>query len=98
MEQSSNGKAIGSLVCGIISVTCFLGLSIYTNVIGLILGIIAIALGNRARRAYPSGIATAGFICGIVGTVLCSLITASCLCGLALFSNLVSTASAYHSF
>ena len=51
----SNGdeKAIASLVLGIISiVSIFFGLSL----IGLICGIIAIILGNRARREGGGGI------------------------------------------
>ena len=69
----SNGdeKAIASLVLGIISiVSIFFGLSL----IGLICGIIAIILGNRARREGGGGIATAGFVCGIIGTSFCALI------------------------
>ena len=74
----SNGdeKAIASLVLGIISiVSIFFGLSL----IGLICGII---LGNRARREGGGGIATAGFVCGIIGTSFCALIFVSCSCAL----------------
>ena len=77
----SNGveKAIASLVFGIISiVSIFFGLSL----IGLICGIIAIILGNRARREGGGGIATAGFVCGIIGTSFCALIFVSCSCAL----------------
>ena len=71
----SNGdeKAIASLVLGIISiVSIFFGLSL----IGLIF------LGNRARREGGGGIATAGFVCGIIGTSFCALIFVSCSCAL----------------
>ena len=34
---------------------------------------VAIILGNKVRKNGPNGLATAGFVCGIVGTVLCAL-------------------------
>jgi hypothetical protein len=54
--------ATGSLVCGI--------LSLFIPVVGLVLGIIAIVLGNRARKEPNGGLGTAGFVLGIIGTVL----------------------------
>jgi uncharacterized protein DUF4190 len=68
-QQSTNGKAIGALVAGILSILCF----------GLLAGIPAIILGNMARKEIDQGqgggrgMATAGFILGIIGTVLGSL-------------------------
>lgn len=60
----SNGKAIGSLICGIISVLFGLPL------LGLILGIVAIVLGIKAKKQSPSGVATAGIVLGIIGTLI----------------------------
>lgn len=76
MGQANNGKATASLVLGIISIVFVMG-TFYTSWIGLILGILAIILGNKARKETPGGIATAGFVCGIVGTALRAV-----LCGL----------------
>lgn len=63
----SNGKATASMVCGIIGIVVF----------GLILGIIAIALGSSAKREMAqdpwkysnSGAATAGQVLGIIDVV-----------------------------
>lgn len=84
----SNGdeKAIASLVLGIVSIVgIFFGLSL----IGLICGIVAIILGNQARREGGGGIATAGFVCGIIGTSFCALILASCSCALYTVSDIL---------
>lgn len=43
-------------------------------------GILAIIFGNKARREAKSGIATAGFVCGIVGLSMCALLFVSCSC------------------
>jgi hypothetical protein len=45
-------------------------LSILIPVIGIILGILAIVFYAKQQRVAPSGMATAGMVCGIVGLVL----------------------------
>ena len=57
--------ATASLVLGI--------LSLFIPFIGLVLGIIAIVLGNKARKQPNGGLGTAGFVLGILGTVLGSI-------------------------
>lgn len=64
--QDHSGKAIGSLVCGILSLL----------ICGIILGPTAIVLGNQAKAAMDQsgnqkgrGMATAGVIIGIIGVV-----------------------------
>ena len=50
MEQTNgNGKAVASLVLGIISIVCVTGF-FYTSLIGVVTGILAIIFGNKARR------------------------------------------------
>lgn len=62
----TNGKATASLVLGILSLFCC----------GFITGIAAIILGKQAQRETAisgqngAGLAQAGFILGIIGTVL----------------------------
>ena len=65
------GTAIAALVCGITSILC-------VGVLGIVLGPTAIGLGVGARRTTArsngwrtgDGMATAGIVCGIIGTVL----------------------------
>ena len=63
------GKAIASMVCGICAVV--LGCCI-SSWLGLILGVIAIALGALVMKNNEAGrgMAIAGLVCGIVGAVL----------------------------
>lgn len=63
-----DGKAVGSLVCGILGILlcCCYGIP------GIILGVVAIVLAMLAKRdnmgEFP-GIALAGMICGIISVV-----------------------------
>ena len=65
------GPAIAALVCGIASIGC-------TGFLGIVLGPVALGLGLRARRTIAAsngwrtgeGMATAGIVCGIIGTIL----------------------------
>jgi uncharacterized membrane protein len=63
--QAAPEGAVASLVCGI--------LSFIIPIIGFILAIIAIALGNNARKKPNGGMGLAGFVLGIITTVLYSL-------------------------
>jgi len=58
MDLRANSAATASLVCGIIGLF----------IAGLILGIIAIVQGNKAKRlGYVGGKATAGITLGVIG-------------------------------
>lgn len=60
VKQPGDGKATGSLVCGIISL--FFA--------GIILGIVAIALGMQAKKeGFVGGKVTAGIVLGVIGIV-----------------------------
>ena len=75
-ENKSNGLAIASLVLGIVSIVfSFIGLSIP---LGLIVGIVGIILGVMARKKNPCGMATAGLVLSIIGTILCALMFIAC--------------------
>lgn len=59
--------AIAALVLGI----CSIVFDFIIQWVGVILGIVAIILGIMARKANPTdGKATAGLVCGIIGTIL----------------------------
>ncbi|MBW4080557.1 DUF4190 domain-containing protein [Paenibacillus sp. S150] len=68
----TNGKSIAALVLGI--------LSVITPYIGLLFGIIAIILSAislkeiRNRYEQGRGMAIAGLVCGIVGTIIYAVI------------------------
>ena len=74
VEKKKSGKAIGALVCGIISLILF----------GIILGVVAVVLGTMARKeiaADPNlegdGLALAGIITGAIGAVLAVVLIAA---------------------
>ncbi|HBB27840.1 MAG TPA: hypothetical protein DC000_01065 [Clostridiales bacterium] len=77
MENQSNGKAIASLVLGIVSLVCvFFG---YGAILGIILGIIGIVLGISSKKEQPSGMATAGLVLSIISVALCALSFIACI-------------------
>lgn len=70
-SEPSTGGAVGALVCGIIAmIFCWIP---FVNIIGLILGIVAMVLGGKARKILPEGkrgMATAGFVLGIIALII----------------------------
>ena len=76
-EKKSNGLAIASLILGIVAIVfSFIGLSIP---FGLIIGIVGIILGVMAKKKNPCGMATAGLVLSIIGTVLCAIVFIACM-------------------
>ena len=76
------GAAIGSLVCGIVSLVFSFLLSslVITPLIGLVLGIIGLILASSAKKAgYNEGLRTAGFVLSLLGTIFGALIFVSCI-------------------
>lgn len=70
-----SGKAVGSLVCGILAIIAALVVPIIGPILGIILGIVAIVLAGKAvREAGRDGKATGGKVCGIVGIVASVLV------------------------
>jgi hypothetical protein len=69
---------IAALVCGIVSVLCaFLGPG---AIIGIVLGIVAIFLGVKAKKdPSQAGAATAGLVLGIIGTALSGILFIACV-------------------
>lgn len=69
LKNPSNGKAIASLVLGVIAVICaFLGWGAF---IGVILGLIGFILGMKAKKRSPSVMAQAGIIIAILAIIIC---------------------------
>ena len=74
-EEAPEG-AVASLVLGI--------LSLLTPFVGFVFGIIAIVLGNKARKMPNGGMGLAGFVLGIITTAGYGLFFAY-LIGVAIF-------------
>ena len=72
------GAAIGSLVCGIVSIVFwFFGV---TSLLSLILGIVGLILASSSKKAgYNEGLRTAGFVVSLIGTIFGALIFVSCV-------------------
>jgi len=77
MKENAPG-AVASLVCGILAIVlCWFPLA------GLVLGIVAIVMANKAKAAaasnperfHPGGVRVGGFVCGIIGTILAGIYT-----------------------
>ena len=83
MEESNGkipgrGQAIASLVLGIISIV-FVWFG-YSTLVGLACGIVGVFMAAGAKkRGYTGGMRTAGFVCSLVGTILCALVFAACI-------------------
>ncbi len=77
-DGSESPKAIASLVLGVISLL-FALFGSGTNWIGLIAGIVGIVLGAMARKENQTSLATAGFVCSIVGSVLSIVFFVACV-------------------
>ena len=97
------GKAVASLVIGLVG----LFISIFAPalegipaVFGLVLCIVGIVVGAKARNRIPAGvsgrgIATAGFACSIIGAVISGIMTLVVICVVVgFFALCASTASA----
>lgn len=71
--EKSNGKAVATLILGIISlIMIFTGVG---SVAGIILAIVGVVLGNQVKRVDPSnGMAKAGRVLCWIGLILCIIV------------------------
>lgn len=84
-----NGKAIASLVLGIIAVVCvFFG---YGALVGIILGIIGLVLGINAKKTAPSGMATAGIVLSIIAIAVCAIGFLACVACVGILGSIGSS-------
>ena len=84
-ESTNSSLAIAALVIGILSIVFALFLKY--KWIGLVLAIVGVVLGAKARKQSQTKMATAGFVCSIVGLAL-SVVFWVCLlaCGASLLA------------
>jgi hypothetical protein len=64
-QQPTPTTAIVSLVLGIVSIVFA-----WTSLVGIIGGIVAIVLAKQSNEKYKTGVATGGFVTGIIGLVI----------------------------
>lgn len=100
MENQKSGSNVGgivSLVCGILSIVTFW--VPWFNLVSLVLGIVGIIFGVKGRKTAPAGktgMATAGFVLAIIGTVFSGIVFVSCtLCASCGVCAAASTPSFY---
>lgn len=80
MEQKTNGKAIASLVLGIVSLVCVLFTStVFMGVIGIACGVVGLVLGITANKEAKSGMGTAGIVLNAIGLGLCAVSLIACV-------------------
>ena len=83
--------AIASLVLGILSLVIGIFSAGSLGSLGGILGIVGIILGALGRKDLEKkGMATAGLVCSIIGTILCLILYIACV---ACIRGLVATSS-----
>ena len=82
-ESTNSTLSIIALVVGILSIIFAFA---YTWV-GLVLGIVGIVLGAKARKQSQTKMATAGFVCSIIGLVLSAVFV---VCALACAASLIA--------
>lgn len=88
-ENKTDGKAIASLVLGIVSLVCiFFG---YGALLGIILAIIGLVLGISSKKANPSSMATAGVTLCIIGLALCAVTFVACIACIGSFATVVNS-------
>jgi hypothetical protein len=77
MEQKNSGKAVASLVLGIIGLVCvFFGVYAW---IGVIVAVVGLVLGVLAKKEQPSKFASAGVIMSIIAIALCLISFIACI-------------------
>ena len=72
------GAAIGSLVCGIVSVVCwFFGVF---AIVGIVTGVVGLVLSANAKKAgMKGGMQTAGFVLSIIGLIGAAIFFVACV-------------------
>ena len=84
-ESTNSTLATAALVVGILSI--IFALFLKYKWIGLVLGIVGVVLGAKARKQSQTKMATAGFVCSIIGLVLSAVFV---VCALACAASLIA--------
>ncbi|OQB25647.1 MAG: hypothetical protein BWY11_00255 [Firmicutes bacterium ADurb.Bin182] len=85
MDNQTNGKAIASLILGILAAVFVFFASMAW--VGIILGVIGLILGISANKESHSGMATAGIVLSIVSIAICAITFIACVACLSAIGN-----------
>jgi len=85
------GAATAALVLGIVAIVFS-----YVALVGLVSGIVGLVMTSTAKKeGFVGGMATAGLICSIVGTILAALGTVACF-SVGCFGCIAATTSPWY--
>ena len=96
VKNNFKAFSITALVTGILSIVG--GWIPVVNYFTLVLGIVGIVFGVKGRKTAPAGqtgMATAGFVCAIIGTALNVIGILCVICAAAAVSSVASQISVY---
>ena len=74
-KSTSSFTAVCALVLGIVSIvfSLIIHIPLISTLVSLIAGLLGVVMGAKARKESQTGLATAGFVCSIVGVLICLL-------------------------
>lgn len=81
------GLAIASMVLGIVSLVLCV---IFMYLPALVCGIVGLILGIMAKKKAKSKMATAGFVCSLIGLIVSAVVWVSCVACASAVSNEVN--------
>lgn len=93
MQNNTKGKAIASLVCGIVGlILAWFG---YSAIASIILGIVAVVLGVQVRKFNDASknLATGGLVTGVISIILGGICTVCVVCTVCTAGSLVALGS-----
>lgn len=93
MENQTNGKAVASLILGILSLIFIFIPQVAW--IGIILGIVGLVLGITANKEQRTGLATAGIVLSSVAIGLTAITFLACVACVSSLGGLLGTAATY---
>ena len=81
MNNKGKGKAVGSLVCGIIAIVLSFSGFTAIPVLSLILGMTGLVLASLSKKdGYNGGMRRAGFILSLIGLIFGAIIIGIVIC------------------
>ena len=96
VQKNSKAFSVTALVLGILSIVgAFIPVVCYFT---LVFGIVGIVFGVKGRKTAPAGqtgMATAGFVCAIIGTAFSAIGVICVICAAATITSIANSAVLY---